>query len=79
MMVYDFEGFPNPARSQTLGYFDEVLSEDDWVSGKEFSMADITLFAGLAFADFAGIEVPAECVDLNAWRQRMASTSSIAN
>ena len=42
-------------------------------------MADITAFAGLAFADFAKIDIPAECQNLLAWRQRMGERPSMAS
>lgn len=61
-----------------MHYFDQVLGEQDFIAGKEFSMADITVFAGLSFADFAKIEIPAECNNLVAWRGKMAQRPSIA-
>lgn len=59
-------------------YFDEVLGENEFVSGENFSMADITLFAGLLFADFASIDIPAECTNLNSWRAKVAARPSVA-
>jgi glutathione S-transferase len=41
-------------------------------------MADITAFAGLAFADFAKIEVPENLTHLKAWRERVAARPSVA-
>jgi glutathione S-transferase len=41
-------------------------------------MADITAFAGLAFADFAQIEIPDDCANLTAWRARVAARPSVA-
>ena len=61
-----------------MRYFDSVLADQDYVAGDSFSMADITTFAGLAFADFAKIDVPEDCANLIAWRQRVASRPSIA-
>lgn len=62
----------------TMAYLDEVLAENAYVAGDSFSMADITVFAGLAFADFAGIEIPASLVNLTAWREKMNARPSIA-
>ncbi|MEE4191597.1 MAG: glutathione S-transferase [Halieaceae bacterium] len=59
-------------------YFDTVLGASAFVAGDNFSMADITLFCGLGFADFAGIEIPAELVNLAAWREKIAARPSIA-
>ncbi len=61
-----------------MRYFDEVLGKQPYVAGSEFSMADITAFAGLAFADFARIEIPEDCNNLQAWREKVASRPSVA-
>jgi glutathione S-transferase len=63
---------------QGMKYFDEVLAKQPYVAGESFSMADITVFAGLAFADFAKIDIPADCMNLTAWRAKVASRPSIA-
>lgn len=57
---------------------DGVLAKQPYLAGDTFSMADITAFAGLAFADFAEIAIPDECVHLLSWRQRVADRPSIA-
>ena len=49
-----------------LKYFDDVLKTRPYVAGDRFSMADITVFAGLMFADAAGIEIPADYAVLTA-------------
>jgi len=59
-------------------YFDSVLANSEFVAGENFSMADITLFAGLGFADFAKIEIPTELKYLSAWRERVSSRPSVA-
>jgi len=64
---------------ESMHYLDSVLAEQPYVAGEQYSMADITAFAGLAFADFAKVEIPADCVNLNAWRERIAARPSIAN
>lgn len=61
-----------------MHYFNDVLSRQAYIAGDTFSMADITAFAGLAFADFAKVDVPAECVDLKAWRDRVSQRPSSA-
>jgi glutathione S-transferase len=61
-----------------MAYFDKVLREHAYVVGDEFSMADITVFAGLLFSDFVGLEVPRECGALHAWRRRMTQRPSVA-
>lgn len=63
---------------QTMVYLDEVLADNDFLAGSEFSVADITAFAGLAFADFAKVEIPTTLSNLTAWRAKAASRPSIA-
>jgi glutathione S-transferase len=63
---------------QGLKYFNEVLSRQPYLAGDTFSMADITLFAGLAFAQALGV-VPADLKALSQWRERMAALPSVKN
>jgi len=60
----------------TMRYLDNVLETSDYLAGRNFSMADITAFAGLAFADFAKVVIPSELSNLAAWRQRVAARPS---
>lgn len=59
-----------------MRYFNQVLENNTFVTGDDFTAADITLFAGLAFADFAQIAIPSECTSLVEWRARVASRPS---
>ena len=61
-----------------MRYLDGVLADQAYLAGDDFSMADITAFAGLAFADFAKVDVPEDCTHLRAWRQRVAERPSVA-
>ena len=63
---------------QGMNYFDGVLEKSKYVAGNEFTMADITVFAGLAFADFAKIEIPAGCQHLQRWRRKIATRPSVS-
>ncbi|MEO1611694.1 MAG: glutathione binding-like protein, partial [Pseudomonadota bacterium] len=58
--------------------FDALLGERDFLAGEKFSVADITLAAGLVFADFAKIEIPATLKNLANWRARVTSRPSFA-
>ncbi|MEL6580214.1 MAG: glutathione S-transferase [Cyanobacteria bacterium J06621_12] len=58
-------------------YFDRVLESQDYVAGNNFSLADITVYMGLAFADFAKVQIPAECQHLAAWRAKVAQRPSV--
>ena len=60
-----------------MRYIDGVLAKTPYVAGDQFSMADITVFAGLAFADFVQVEIPADCENLKAWRDRINERPSI--
>ena len=56
-----------------MRYLNGVLADHPWLAGEHFSMADITAYAGLAFADFAGIDIPEECDNLVEWRGRVGA------
>ncbi|WP_345945771.1 glutathione S-transferase C-terminal domain-containing protein [Pseudomonas sp. dw_358] len=60
-----------------MKYFDQVLQKQPYVAGEQFSMADITVFAGLVFAGLASIDVPEECVALAAKQGRIAERLSV--
>jgi glutathione S-transferase len=62
-----------------MHYLDGVLAAQHYLAGERFSMADITAFAGLAFADFAKIEMPADLTNLKSWRGRIAERPSVAH
>ncbi|QUJ77018.1 glutathione S-transferase [Sulfitobacter albidus] len=64
--------------AQTMSYLDDVLAQNDYLAGDAFSVADITAFAGLAFADFAKVEIPAGLENLQAWRAKVAARPSVA-
>lgn len=60
-----------------MKYLDGVLAKQPYLAGKTFSMADITAFTGLEFADIAKIAIPPDCEHLKAWRTRVAERPSI--
>jgi glutathione S-transferase len=62
-----------------MTYFDIVLQSYPFVAGDAFSMADITVFAGLMFADAAGVVVPGDHSALRAWRAKVAELPSVKN
>ncbi len=62
-----------------MHYLNDVLAKQPYLAGANFSMADITAFAGLAFADFIKVDVPESCHALKAWRERVAARPSIAS
>ncbi len=50
-----------------------------FVAGEAFSMADITVIAGLIFAGIVKLPAPAECEALQAWYARMQERPSVRN
>lgn len=61
-----------------MRYLDQVLTGQPYIAGQDFSVADITAFAGLAFADFVKIDIPEDLGRLRDWRTRIAARPSIA-
>jgi glutathione S-transferase len=62
-----------------MHYFDGVLKKQEFVAGEFFSMADITVIAGLIFAGIVNLQVPAECEVLQAWYKNMQARPSVKN
>lgn len=63
----------------TLHYLDGVLAKSAYLAGDNFSMADITAYAALGFADFAKIELPTGLKNVADWRTRVAARPSCAS
>lgn len=61
---------------RTMHLFNQTLSQQPYLAGQTFSTADITAFAGLAFADFAHVSIPDGLTNLRAWRDRVAERRS---
>lgn len=62
-----------------MQYFDKLLRSQPYLAGEAFSLADITLFAGLMFGDVAGLSVLKEQTALLAWRARVAELPCVKN
>ncbi len=65
--------------SRGMRYFDGVLQRQSFVAVEAFSMADITVIAGLVFAELLKLRVPAECETLQEWYARMRERPSVKN
>ena len=61
-----------------MRYLDQVLERQPFIAGDRFTMADITTFAGLLYADIAAIDVPSDLGRLRAWRARVSERPSIS-
>lgn len=62
----------------TMRTLDGELAGRAYMAGDEFTMADISAMAGLAYADFAKIEAPPGLGHLAAWRARVNARPSVA-
>src|SRR5262245_6749085 len=62
-----------------MRYLDQVLAVQPFLAGNDFTMVDITAFAGLVYAAIAKIEVPVELNNLRFWHQRVAGRPSVAH
>jgi glutathione S-transferase len=62
-----------------MTYFDSILQSQHFIAGDSFSMADITLFAGLMFADAAGITPPEGSDALATWRANVGEIPAVKN
>jgi glutathione S-transferase len=62
-----------------MRYFDGVLQNQNFVATETFSMADITVIAGLIFAGLLKLPVPAECEALQSWYATMQQRPSVKN
>jgi glutathione S-transferase len=60
-----------------MHYFDAVLTDEPFIAGPAFSMADITLIGGLIFADLLRLPIPESCTALRAWYGRMKERPSV--
>lgn len=64
---------------KNLAYFNDVLSKTPFLTGDTFSMPDITLFAGLMFAEIVGLPIADEHNALKAWRAKVADIPAVKN
>jgi len=62
-----------------MQYFESVLKKQSFIGGEAFSMADITVIAGLIFAGLVKLPVPAECEALKTWYAMMKERPSVKN
>jgi len=64
---------------QNMAYFNEVLAKRPFLAGDAFSMPDITLFAGLLFAQVARLPIASELAALAAWRSKVSEIPCVKN
>lgn len=59
-----------------MRYFDESLAGRNWLAGKDYTIADITLLTTIDFAIFIGIAIPDDMPNLAAWHERVSARPS---
>jgi glutathione S-transferase len=62
-----------------MRYLDQALEHRPYLAGSQFTMADITAFAGLLYADIVKLEIPSDLTRLKVWRARIIERPSIAS
>jgi glutathione S-transferase len=62
-----------------MPYFNDLLAKQPFVAGDTFSMADITLWAALAFAEVAGLAIDPAWTALAEWRTRVDDLPAVKN
>jgi glutathione S-transferase len=64
---------------RNLPYFNSVLEKQPFIAGERFSMADITLWASLAFAAGAGLPIAPDMTALLAWNDKVSDLPAVKN
>jgi len=64
---------------QNMPYFNDILAKKPFVAGDAFSLADISLWAALAFADAIGLPIAPELTALAAWRSKVSDIPAVKN
>jgi glutathione S-transferase len=64
---------------QNMPYFNGILTKQPFLAGESFSMADISLWAALVFAEVVGLPIASELTALAAWRSRVSNLPAVKN
>ena len=64
---------------QNLPYFDKALGEQPFLAGRNFSLADISLFAGVIFITGAHLTIDSNLKSLSAWFARVSDLPCVKN
>ena len=78
-LLTQFKDFGESNRENVAGsmrWFDRELEGRDYLAGEAFSMADICLLSTIDFANWIGLETPAELTHLRAWHDRVSARPS---
>ena len=72
----DFGESRRELSAKTMRWLDRELAGHDAIAGSRFSMADIVALTSVDFANFIGLELPADCERLRAWHARVSARPS---
>jgi len=64
---------------KNMAYFNDIVAKQPFLAIDTFSMPDITLFAGLLFAQTVGLPIAPELTALAAWRNKVSEIPSVKN
>ena len=67
----DFGESNRETARRSMLWFDGQLGGRDFLATADYTMADITLLTTVDFAQWIGLETPAEAANLQAWRERV--------
>ena len=65
-----------PRAFDAMRFFDQSLSDREFLAGDAYSAADILLLTTVDFAKFIGLDMPEECGALGAWHERVCARPS---
>jgi glutathione S-transferase len=80
--IDDYFHYGTPGLGKALRpwlYFNDILAKKPFVAGDAFSMADISLWAALAFAVAIGLPIAPELTALAAWRSKVSDIPAVKN
>ena len=78
-LLTQFKDFGESNRDHVMGgmrWFDRELEGRDYLTGPTYTMADICLLTTIDFANWIGLETPAELSHLRAWHERVSARPS---
>jgi glutathione S-transferase len=76
--VPDWAAVNRPKALHAMALVDETLSDQPFIAGERFTVADITGLVALDFAKSARIAIPPELVHLNRWHEVLKMRPSAA-
>jgi glutathione S-transferase len=78
-LLTQFKDFGESNRAHVVSgmrWLDRELAGHEFIAGDAFTMADICALTTLDFANWIGLETPAEFTNLHGWHQRVAARPS---